>query len=99
MICSDFFAVRVIEFLIVVDRYSNYPIMYKAPSLSSSGVVTVLRSIFMTYGVPERITTDEGMCTPAMRWASSSRTGEWNATRQLPTTHTPTCKPRGQWGH
>ena len=41
MICIDFFAVRGMKFLVVVDRYSNYPIVYKAPSLSSSGVVTV----------------------------------------------------------
>ena len=60
VICRDFFAVRGMEFLIVVDRYSNYKYKYKALSLSSSGVVTVLRSIFMNYGVPERITTDGG---------------------------------------
>ena len=60
MICSNFFAVRGIEFPVVVDRYSNYPIVYRAPNLTAAGVVLVLRNIFMNFGVPERMTTDGG---------------------------------------
>ena len=60
IICSNFFTVWGMEFLVVVDRYSNYPIVYRAPNLTSAGVVSVLRSIFMSFEVPERMTTDRG---------------------------------------
>ena len=60
MICSNFFTVRGMEFLVVVDRYLNYPIVYRAPSLSSSGVVSVLRLIFTSFRVPDRLITYGG---------------------------------------
>ena len=60
MICSNFFAVRGLDFWVIVDRYSNYPIVYIAPNLTSSGVVSILRSIFMSFRIPEKITTEGG---------------------------------------
>ena len=60
MICIDFFAVRGMEFLVIDDRYSNYPVVYRALSLSPSGVGSMLWSIVRSFGVPERLTTDGG---------------------------------------
>ena len=60
MICTDFFTVRGMEFLVIVNRYLNYRIVYRAPNLTSSGVVSVLRLIFLSFGVPEKMTPDGG---------------------------------------
>ena len=58
-ICADFFHYKGIHYLVVVDRYSNWPITEKARE-GSTGLVDCLRRTFATYGIPDECATDGG---------------------------------------
>ena len=58
-ICSDFFSYKGVHYLVVVDRYSNWPIIAKA-SAGGAGLVNTLRQTFVTYGTPEELASDGG---------------------------------------
>ena len=47
------------HYLVVVDRYSNWPIIAKA-SAGGAGLVNTLRQTFVTYGTPEELASDGG---------------------------------------
>lgn len=56
---SDYFHYRGRNYLIAVDRYSNWPIVEEAAG-GSSGLITALRRIFVTYGISDELTSDGG---------------------------------------
>ena len=58
-ICSDYFKYMGSNYLIIVDRYSNWPIVQKA-SDGSKGLIKSLREAFVTYGIPDELTSDGG---------------------------------------
>jgi hypothetical protein len=58
-ICADFFHYKGMNYLVVVDRYSNWPIVEKARD-GSAGLVDCLRRTFATYGIPDECATDGG---------------------------------------
>jgi hypothetical protein len=57
--CADFFVYKGISYLVIVDRYSNWPIVERT-SGGSKGLVDCLRRAFTTYGVSEELATDGG---------------------------------------
>ncbi len=57
-ICADFFSYKGVHYLIIVDRYSNWPIIKRTNR--SSGLVKCLREEFVTYGVPVELSSDGG---------------------------------------
>ena len=61
-ICTDFFFIEQHAYLVVVDRFSGWPIVYyfKPGEATSSRVINICREIFMTYGTPEEISSDGG---------------------------------------
>ncbi|GFN84229.1 retrovirus-related pol polyprotein from [Plakobranchus ocellatus] len=58
-ICADYFSFNNTEYLVVVARFSSWPIVYRSTS-GADGLVKRLREIFVTFGVPEELTTDGG---------------------------------------
>ena len=60
LICSDYFHFEGHNYLVIVDRYSNWPVLKKCKSDTADELVTCLREYFTTYGVPEQITSDGG---------------------------------------
>ena len=58
-ICADFFTYRGANYLVVVDRFSNWPIIEKAGN-GASGLIRCLRSVFTTYGIPSELASDGG---------------------------------------
>ena len=64
-IVADFCQVKGKEFLVIVDRYTSWPVVYKFGKCTSVEVVKVFRKVFETYGVCEKLTTDGG--TPFIR--------------------------------
>ena len=58
-ICADYFYHAGNYFLVVVDRYSNWPIV-KQSRQGSRGLITTLREIFVTYGISEELSSDGG---------------------------------------
>ena len=58
-ICADFFHHVGAMYLVVVDRYNNWPIVELAKDGSKS-LISCLRRIFVTYGISEELTSDGG---------------------------------------
>ena len=56
-ICSDYFTYNNNDYVVIVDRYSNWPMVFKSEN-GSTGLVKRLREAFVTYGVPEQLTSD-----------------------------------------
>jgi hypothetical protein len=60
LICADFFSYQGKAYLIIVDRYSNWPVIERAAD-GSKGAIDCLRRIFATYGIPDELATDGGL--------------------------------------
>ena len=58
-IAADYFTYRGRIYLVVVDRYSNWPIVEQAAN-GANGLVTALCRTFVTYGISEELTSDGG---------------------------------------
>ena len=59
LICADFFHHKGNYYLVVVDRYSNWPVVDKAEN-GSTGLTTCLKRIFVTFGISEELASDGG---------------------------------------
>jgi hypothetical protein len=58
-ICADYFHHKGRNYLVIVDRYTNWPIVEQA-SDGASGLIGVLRKHFSTYGIAEELASDGG---------------------------------------
>ena len=58
-ICADFFHYMGVQYLVIVDRYSNWPIIERAKD-GAKGLVNCLRRLFATFGIPDECATDGG---------------------------------------
>lgn len=56
---ADYFHYRGHNYLVAVDRYSNWPIVEEA-SNGAAGLVAALRRIFVTYGISDELASDGG---------------------------------------
>jgi hypothetical protein len=52
-----FFSYKGITYLVIVDRYSNWPIVEKAHA-GSFGFINNLRCCFVSYGIPDELSSD-----------------------------------------
>ena len=58
-VCADFCHYKGVNYLVVVDRYSNWPIIEQAHD-GAKGLINSLRRIFVTYGIPDECASDGG---------------------------------------
>ena len=58
-ICADFFHYGGHNYLVIVDRYSNWPIVEKAHE-GSKGLITSLMKTFTTFGISDELSSDGG---------------------------------------
>ena len=58
-VACDYFQYMNNDYVVVVDRYSGWPSVYKSDG-GANGLVKRLRETFVTFGIPEEITTDGG---------------------------------------
>ena len=56
-VCADFFHYKGCNYLVIVDRYSNWPIVERAAN-SSQGLIDCLRRTFVTFGIPDELSSD-----------------------------------------
>ena len=59
LICADYFEYRGSSYLIIVDRYSGWPIVKKTQD-GAAGLITALRDAMNTFGFPEELSSDGG---------------------------------------
>ena len=58
-ICADFFQYAGHHYLVIVDRYSNWPIVERANG-GSAGLIYSLRRTFATFGISDELSSDGG---------------------------------------
>ena len=58
-ICADFFQYAGHHYLVIVDRYSNWPIVERAHE-GSKGLISSLRRTFTTFGISDELSSDGG---------------------------------------
>ena len=58
-ICADFFSYKGTNYLLVVDRYSNWPVVERA-SDGAQGLISCLRRVFATFGIADELSSDGG---------------------------------------
>ena len=58
-VSSDYFQYAGVHYLVAVDRYSNWPIVERAAD-GAKGLITALRTMFVTFGISEELTSDGG---------------------------------------
>ena len=59
-IAADHFELAAKKYLVVVDRFSGWPSIFRAKLGTAQETVRQLRTLFTTYGAPDVLTTDEG---------------------------------------
>ena len=58
-VVADYFTYRGHHYLVIVDRYSNWPIVEET-SDGANGLIKALRRTFVTYGIAEELSSDGG---------------------------------------
>ncbi|CAE1167716.1 unnamed protein product [Acanthosepion pharaonis] len=61
-LCADFFTYKGNHYLVIVDRYSNWPIVERS-SDGTLGFISCLRRTFVTYSIPVELASDRGQFT------------------------------------
>lgn len=59
-LASDLFELDGHHYILLADAYSKMPFVRHLPKQTSSGVITFLKNIFSTQGVPTKLFTDNG---------------------------------------
>ena len=61
-ICGDYFVLQTHTYLVIVDRFSGWPIVYhfKPDQATSGALINALRDIFIAYGAAEEFCSDGG---------------------------------------
>lgn len=79
-ICGDYFTYRSRDYLVLVDRYSNWPTVHLPKNGGANELIRILRNQFCTFGVPVSLATDGGpsfmsyeVGTFLQRWGVSHR--------------------------
>ena len=94
-IVADYFHYGGNNYLVVVDRYSNWPIVEKA-SDGAAGLIAALRRIFVTYGISDELSSDGGPEFKAM--ATSRFLRDWGVTHRVSSVAFPHSKCRAEVG-
>ena len=58
-VCADFFTLAGVHYLVIIDRYSNWPVLERT-SGGAQGLINSLRRTFVTYGIPDEMASDGG---------------------------------------
>ena len=58
-LCADYFQHNGKSYLVIVDRYTNWPTVFEGSNKADS-LITILRSFFTTFGIAEELATDGG---------------------------------------
>ena len=94
LVSSDYFQLEGHVYLVLVDRYSNWPIVKKCKSETAEDLVESLREYFSNYGVPKEITTDGGMAYVADSTQRFLKT--WGVAHRVSTAYNPHSNLRAE---
>ena len=92
-ICSDYFSYNNADYVVIVDRYSNWPMVFKSES-GAHGLVKRLREVFVTFGVPEELTSDGGPQFTA--WKTKQFLESWGVHHRISSVANPHSNSRAE---
>ena len=93
-ICSDIAHHGGFTYVVIVDRFSNWPSVYQVKK--AEGLVKALRSHFITHGAPEEISTDGGPEYTAKETQNFLQ--RWNVAHRLSSSYHPRSNLRAELG-
>ena len=94
-ICADYFDSDGHSYITIVDRFSYWMEIYHFPSSSrSESLVTRLRQLFTSYGVPEEISTDGGPQFSSTTFTTFLK--DWGVTHRLSSAGYPQSNGRAE---
>ena len=94
-ICADYFNLSGSNYVIVVDRYTNWPRVERATE-GSTGLIKTLRDGFETYGIPEELASDGGPEFTASQTAAFLK--KWGVHHRLSSVAYPHSNTRAEIG-
>ena len=94
-ICADYFTYQGCSYLVVVDRFSNWPIIEKTES-GSTGLIKTLRQTFATYGIPDELSSDGG--SEFVAHATQDFLKNWGVSHRLSSAYFPHSNCRAELG-
>ena len=59
-ICADYFHYKGSNYLVITDRYSNWPVVERSSGHGATGLINCLKKTFTTFGVPNELASDGG---------------------------------------
>ena len=59
-IAIDFFELRSINYMIIADYYSRFPIIRRMRSTTANATIVILKQVFSEYGIPKTLMSDNG---------------------------------------
>ena len=97
-IAADYFSLRGVKFLVVVDRFSGWPHLMRATgsdeALGANGLIRCLKFIFATFGIPEEVSSDGGPEFVAAE--TQAFLGKWGVRHRLASAYNPRSNGRAE---
>ena len=93
-VSTDYFAISGHTYLVLVDWYSNWPVVKKCKDESAAELITALREFFCSFGVPDEITSDGGPTYTAA--ATQQFLSNWKVKHRLTTAYNPHANMRAE---
>ena len=96
-ICADAFELKGHQYLVVIDKFSGWLIVYHFPgNMRSKQIIDSFRSVFHTYGAPVRIYTDGGLAFSSHETKTFFK--RWGVQHIISSAHYPQSNGRAELG-
>ena len=85
-VSMDLFSLHQKDYLVIVDRYSGFPWVFKLTNTNTDAIIKCFRQVIRTFGAPQSCRTDGG---PQFRSAFVTFCDEWGIRHELSSPYNP----------